>query len=174
MYRTRLLVYRSVKKIAASLANKDRNGDEAVSSLDEDEAMESLRALVPLLDGILISEYDPGYKTFPKSKQAHLPLCDFCGADIFQSFFECPSCLSVGVTPPGPYQMCAGCYVEGRRCACGGLEPRQRRSFKTLIRHRNQAAALIPEDVEVVTLTPESVLLHLHSEAPLIESCSHT
>lgn len=51
-------------------------------------------------------------------------ICDFCGSDIFVSFFCCNDCsLSVknssGVSDD--LHICAGCYVEGRSCRCGRL-----------------------------------------------------
>ena len=42
--------------------------------------------------------------------------CDFCGADIFQSFFECQKCLKDKTTPvtrPGDgLLICPSCYVN--------------------------------------------------------------
>ena len=70
--------------------------------------------------------------------------CDFCGADIFQSFFECTYCADdddgVDLTPGDGLLLCPGCYVEGRNCSCGGMQPLQVRPFDVLIADRNRAA----------------------------------
>ena len=67
--------------------------------------------------------------------------CDFCGADIFQSFLECSKC-----TPPGKDSaadegivLCPGCYAEGRRCRCFCSEPTECRDFQDLLDRRQQA-----------------------------------
>jgi len=51
-------------------------------------------------------------------------ICDFCGSDIFVSFFYCKGCSlsaenSCGVN--GGLHICPGCYAEGRSCRCGRL-----------------------------------------------------
>ncbi|KAH9066292.1 hypothetical protein EDB87DRAFT_1732683 [Lactarius vividus] len=51
-------------------------------------------------------------------------ICDFCGSDIFVSFFWCEDCSlpaenSCGVSDG--MHICPGCYVEGRSCSCGRL-----------------------------------------------------
>ncbi|KAI8998664.1 hypothetical protein BD414DRAFT_453628, partial [Trametes punicea] len=73
--------------------------------------------------------------------------CDFCGADLFQSFFECKRCW----TSEGALQLqvgdglllCPACYVEGRSCDCGEMEPAQCRPFDTLLFDRNQAMQVL-------------------------------
>ncbi|KAL1947864.1 hypothetical protein VTO73DRAFT_13588 [Trametes versicolor] len=81
--------------------------------------------------------------------------CDFCGADIFQSFFECRECRTAddgAVLQPGDgLLICPACYVEGRSCDCSQMEPMQTRSFDMLLSDRNDAAraiaaALPPEE----------------------------
>ncbi|EJF65833.1 hypothetical protein DICSQDRAFT_50077 [Dichomitus squalens LYAD-421 SS1] len=74
--------------------------------------------------------------------------CDFCGADIFQSFFECRACSAAPeeCTRPGDgLLICPACYVEGRSCACDGMEPVQCRPLQVLIDDRNRAAAVLRE-----------------------------
>ena len=70
--------------------------------------------------------------------------CDFCGADIFQSFFECRTCSGSPTewTQPGDgFLICSACYVEGRSCACDEMEPMQCRPLQVLIDDRNRAAS---------------------------------
>ncbi|KAI0780970.1 hypothetical protein BD413DRAFT_463733, partial [Trametes elegans] len=73
--------------------------------------------------------------------------CDFCGADIFQSFFECQSCRTPeeGTTPSigDGLLICPSCYVEGRACHCSDMEPRQCRPFEMLLSDRNDAAHVL-------------------------------
>ncbi|OCH88258.1 hypothetical protein OBBRIDRAFT_734811 [Obba rivulosa] len=81
-------------------------------------------------------------------KQSYNFACDFCGADMFQSFFECRDCVLVqdvdAVLGNGDgLLICAPCYVEGRSCLCEEMEPVQCRPFGDLLRDRNRAAEAI-------------------------------
>lgn len=90
--------------------------------------------------------------------------CDFCGADVFQSFFECNECTPNGSVPDSSdldddddmYRpstrrptlgdgliLCPGCYAEGRTCECGYMHAAQCRSFASLLKTRNEAAAVL-------------------------------
>ncbi|KAJ3568645.1 hypothetical protein NP233_g5586 [Leucocoprinus birnbaumii] len=72
--------------------------------------------------------------------------CDFCGADIFQSYFECRGKSPVRPDEAG-FIICPGCFVEGRTCACRDMRERERQSFNILFNARwNAIQALI--DVE--------------------------
>ena len=70
-------------------------------------------------------------------------VCDFCGCDIFQSFFECRRCRDGSDN----CNICSGCYVEGRSCNCGVMIPMQCRDFGILIRSRTQVVKVL-EDYE--------------------------
>ncbi|KAI0637005.1 hypothetical protein C8Q77DRAFT_1051081 [Trametes polyzona] len=90
--------------------------------------------------------------------------CDFCGADIFQSFFECERC----VAPHSDYEktgdglhICPGCYVEGRICECEKMQPIQCRPFADLVSDRNDAAKVVSD-----LLGPEDCL------AEMVERCA--
>jgi hypothetical protein len=72
--------------------------------------------------------------------------CDFCGGDIFQSFFECYHCVerkTLGkseVDERGEsFMICAGCYVEGRSCKCGKMDAVQCQPFDNLEQLRCKA-----------------------------------
>lgn len=79
--------------------------------------------------------------------------CDFCGADIFQSYFECMDCRPFHAedswSESGEPQLgdgvliCPPCYVEGRTCSCRVMDPGQCRPFADLLRDRNEAARLL-------------------------------
>lgn len=69
--------------------------------------------------------------------------CDFCGSDIFVSFFCCKDC---SLSPENPssisngLHICPGCYAEGRSCGCGRLmEPVQCFPLQILFADYNRA-----------------------------------
>lgn len=116
-----------------------------------DSLVKDMKQLVPLYDIILVEEYEtdanirekmasksPTAPTSPTSRDAFV--CDFCAGDIFQSFFECRNCCDADGEP---CHLCPGCYVEGRNCACGRMEPMQNRDFEQLITLRNEAIQAI-------------------------------
>lgn len=81
--------------------------------------------------------------------------CDYCGADIFQSFFECRQCSPIHYTSidaeekDGPKLgdgliICSPCYAEGRTCGCKKLMYAvQCRPFTDLLRDRNEAVGFL-------------------------------
>ena len=71
-------------------------------------------------------------------------VCDCCGADIFQSFFECSTCVEAD-SAEGGYVVCGGCFAEGRSCKCEIMRPMQRRSFKSLLATRKEAIQVVDE-----------------------------
>lgn len=99
--------------------------------------------LIPLLDDVLEQEYSARHPRvrqvtngFTPGGQGHT--CDFCGADIFLSSFQCTSC-SLGGGSGDPICLCPTCVVEGRSCKCGSMEPVQSGDFRELLRSRNNA-----------------------------------
>jgi hypothetical protein len=72
-------------------------------------------------------------------------ICDFCGADIFQSFLECRICVKKQrqVTPGYGCVVCSRCYVDGRTCLCGTMTPVQCRPFDDLLKVRNEAVEVL-------------------------------
>ncbi|KIJ16915.1 hypothetical protein PAXINDRAFT_74465 [Paxillus involutus ATCC 200175] len=117
---------------------------------------EKLKQLVVLFDDILASDYSTTRDSMPHVSQSgslhnddlH---CDFCGADIFQSFFECDSCVrtpssqtSSDILAVGDgLVLCPLCYVEGRTCRCGEAQPVQCRPFSDLLQIRDRAVRAI-------------------------------
>jgi hypothetical protein len=127
---------------------------------------EELRALGDLFDVILVEEYSKDndnmrLKAAPDStrsaedhalEECDRISCDFCGSDIFQSFFECQICdpvhpfasISDDVLQKEPQVgdgivICPLCYVEGRSCRCASMDPRQCHPFETLLEARRRA-----------------------------------
>lgn len=135
------------------------------------DVKDDLHKLIQLFDDILVEEYSPDHANMSCLSSATLPLptstasppprsdssatltpddkesgfipvtCDFCTADIFQSFFECRECTPGNSTAAlgDGYAVCTGCYVEGRSCKCGTMDAVQCRSFDELLQDRNRA-----------------------------------
>ena len=99
--------------------------------------------LIILLDDVLEQEYSPQHRRLRLVTNSFAPgghghTCDFCGADIFLSSFQCDSCPPQGGSGD-PVCLCPTCIVEGRTCKCGLMEPVQSGSFRELLRNRNSA-----------------------------------
>ncbi|KAF9469170.1 hypothetical protein BDZ94DRAFT_1279126 [Collybia nuda] len=141
-----------------------------------DEFIDSMRRILQLFDLMLLDEFSPNNNQMhclsssssplgtaspapsnassatliPNEKEkegGYIPVtCDFCGADIFQSFFECRTCVNTQElqgrrrTLPGDgYVVCPSCYSEGRSCKCRIMDPTQCRPFEELLQHRKKA-----------------------------------
>jgi hypothetical protein len=137
-------------------------------------AINELASLINIFDSILAEEYHPSHASLTHvqvesadsewgsntllastddqnaaaaNKNWHCT-CDFCGADIFQSLFECKTC-ALDETNSGPasgFLLCPMCYVEGRSCKCGSMEPIQVMSFDFLLKGRNRAASALQKN----------------------------
>jgi len=99
--------------------------------------------LIDLLDDVLEQEYSTQHRRLRKVTNSFVPdghghVCDFCGADIFLSFFQCDSCSPRGDSGD-PICFCPTCVVEGRTCKCRSMEPVQSGNFRDLLGSRNNA-----------------------------------
>ncbi|KAK0196957.1 hypothetical protein F5146DRAFT_919505 [Armillaria mellea] len=119
-----------------------------------------LSSLLCLFDHILTNECPPENTQIPTLSEAsgydendedvHV-VCDFCGADAFQSFFECRTCVpsnpesSTSVTRGNGYALCPACYSEGRSCRCETMEAVQCRPFKALVEERQKTIKVLRE-----------------------------
>lgn len=70
--------------------------------------------------------------------------CDFCGADIFQSYFECKKCRS---EHGSEVLICPGCASEGRQCRCRWMMPVQRYSAASLEKVQSSATKLLKQSL---------------------------
>ncbi|KAJ8699908.1 hypothetical protein PTI98_002985 [Pleurotus ostreatus] len=73
-------------------------------------------------------------------------VCDFCGADIFQTYFESENCCAdspdtAQASKSDPFVLCPGCYAEGRLCQCQRMTLLQCYSFDDL--HKELQDAII-------------------------------
>lgn len=99
--------------------------------------------LIDLLDDVLEQEFSVLHRRLRKVTNSFAPgghghVCDFCGADIFLSFFQCDSC-SPRDGSEDPICLCPTCVVEGRMCRCRSMEPVQSGNFRDLLGSRNNA-----------------------------------
>lgn len=109
--------------------------------------------LIALLDDILEQDYSTQHRRLRKITNSFAPgghrdVCDFCGADIFLSSFQCNSCSPRDGTGD-PLCLCPTCVVEGRTCRCRNLEPVQSGSFRDILGNRNNAMVKLREAHEV-------------------------
>jgi hypothetical protein len=99
-------------------------------------------------------------------------VCDFCGGDIFQSFFECNRCVERPLEDSEKdehaesYVVCAGCYVEGRSCPCGEMDAKQRQPFDELLQLRQDASDALSHFVQ------DTTSLLARDKPPLVFACS--
>ncbi|KAI0798028.1 hypothetical protein C8Q75DRAFT_740370 [Abortiporus biennis] len=153
-YRVRKIVHRSIIQTYKSMHKLiDEGRTHEVKSYKRD----GFKKLLRLFDIILYEAYVQDYGTLPCIATANPDIdpflaynlsCDFCGADIFQSFFECPSCGtpsdhdddsdSSGGIGCG-LLICPMCYVEGRTCFCGDMHAAQVGKLDELLKTRNEA-----------------------------------
>lgn len=174
-------------------SRSSREGTAESLAATTSELADSLQRIIQLFDNILLEDYVDEHEKLPHvlnrmSKTSHSTsssaqgedstsevdlrassnlACDFCGADIFQSFFECHHCgqLDGSHTSPGDgLMLCPGCYVEGRTCACQGAAPALFRPFDVLLQDRKQAAEVLGKaDREVPDLDVDAEYVDLNS-----------
>jgi hypothetical protein len=132
--------------------------DEVQASPDKRRMAYDLLHLVGIFDDILIEEYSKDHDATPRldfsTQDGHIT-CDFCGADIFHSFFECQDCTLSDTLPDGDtitdhklpsgdgLVICPPCFVEGRSCGCQRMFPAQRRPFTDLLWDRAKATKML-------------------------------
>lgn len=144
----------------------------------EDITISMLCRLLPLYEHILREEYTDvrtSITTLMDTRTAELSrgfdhnhiTCDFCGADVFQAFFECTKRSNSSQTGAVSEAVivCPMCYVEGRTCICGIMRAAQKRPYASLLSARNEAVAVLntsarckTEDLPSPALWDESVL----------------
>ena len=105
----------------------------------EERLVSNIQELLVVFDHILAEEESNICSNDPSPDEA---TCDICGADIFQGFFECRTCVEVD-SAEGGYIVCPGCYVEGRSCKHQIMQPMQRRPIKLLLDTRKEAIEVV-------------------------------
>ncbi|KAF8212090.1 hypothetical protein K438DRAFT_1567794 [Mycena galopus ATCC 62051] len=160
-YRVKATIYHTLLQMSETVSNllcaqpehstDSRNAIASTSQKDMLTQLDALRRTLLLFDSILIEEYSteaPNMRKLAeletKDEQIEQITCDFCGGDIFLSFFECRSCVNGPrrAEPGAGFIVCPGCYVEGRTCACQVMCPMQCRHPDKLFQARARAVDL--------------------------------
>ncbi|KAJ6525591.1 hypothetical protein B0H19DRAFT_953886 [Mycena capillaripes] len=162
VYRVKSTIYHTlletIKKVSTLLCNQpqrlsgSRNAMASTSQNDMRTQLDTLRRVILLFDSILIEEHSPeahkmrhlAGETDAADDEVEQISCDFCGGDIFQSFFECRSCVDFPrpADPGAGFIVCPGCYVDGRTCGCEVMFPMQSRFLTKLFDTRARAVDL--------------------------------
>ncbi|KAG6860621.1 hypothetical protein C0995_009270 [Termitomyces sp. Mi166 len=170
IYRVKSTIYHTLIKRRDILILSTRNHKQSQAVLapkaGDKKLITTTEDLLKLFDSVLLEESPPHRRLHclqPTTLLAASPgspvvsptvidqlTCDFCGADIFQSFFECLNCVHAAKGSNSPMVkhgdglvICAGCYIEGRSCKCGNMDPIQCRPFQELLAVRNKVADLL-------------------------------
>ncbi|KAF9454665.1 hypothetical protein P691DRAFT_656001 [Macrolepiota fuliginosa MF-IS2] len=166
IYQIKSTIYHTLRHYTQNLKN---TAAQEVTSIQKSVLTNTLGTILRLYDHILIEEYSPYGESLisntdsgrrgsssrtrditPSSDTESIQLaedfhaCDFCGADIFQSYFQCIGKASSRDGVEG-YIVCPGCYVEGRTCACQEMAQMQRQSFDVLLAARWEALEVLKD-----------------------------
>ncbi|KAF9643984.1 hypothetical protein BDM02DRAFT_3191015 [Thelephora ganbajun] len=106
-----------------------------------------LQKLIRLFDNVLLEGYsdDHDLLILPDHTE-HNPMCHYCGASLFLSYFNCAGvCFDLETDSRADMstRVCGACYVEGRFCACKNMTPRCLRNFSNVLRERNDTASTL-------------------------------
>lgn len=107
-----------------------------------------LRKLIRVFDDVLLEGYsDDQDSLFLPNHTGDDPTCYYCGASLFLSYFNCAGvCFDLETDSPHldmSVNVCSGCYVEGRSCACRNMMPKRLHSFSHMLQERNKAASTL-------------------------------
>ncbi|KAN0064812.1 hypothetical protein ACQY0O_001869 [Thecaphora frezii] len=132
-FRVKAVIEASLRQAAWKLPDKPHDVDDTLAIERHTATIETVRTLLLLYEQILVDEYDSEWRSHAiiGSPDAYVE-CDFCGAHVLQSFFECPE----GNT------LCSMCYCQGRLCSCSdplALKPSQLHPFDVRLEIRNNA-----------------------------------
>ena len=148
IYRVKRTIYDTLLQRTAALSTLVHDTpDSAFGSVNP--LCKEVDQLISLLDDVLEQEYSTQHRRLRQVANSFTPggqmhTCDFCGADIFLSSFQCVVC-SPRDGSGDPVCLCPTCVVEGRTCKCGSMEPVQCGSFRELLGNRNIAMVKLRE-----------------------------
>jgi len=142
LYGIRQLLYNHIQHLASPpTEGPSRNSDHP------ERDIETSTKLIQLFDDVLQEEYGREHDSLPLiPRTSQPPTCDFCGANLFLSVFQCMGkCGADEVSHPRNTAptVCPSCFVEGRTCICGDMSPSRLQSFSTVLEQRNLAAAAV-------------------------------
>lgn len=112
---------------------------------DSEHIDQWLQILLKLFDEVLLEGYCTDHESLNLINRAFDELvCHFCGSCLFLSCFRCVGDCSYSErdSPPGnsSIRICPTCYVEGRTCGCGSMDPERLSSLSRMLQDRNRAA----------------------------------
>lgn len=150
----RNMIYTSMKSHASRVKEflSRSLSEPSSSSLDTCDSVprvaNELRKLIRLFDDVLLEGYSDDHDSlFLPNHIGDNPTCNYCGASLFLSYFNCAGvCFDLETDSPRmdmSIRVCAGCYVEGRSCACKDMTPKRIRSFSHALQERNDAASVL-------------------------------
>lgn len=107
-----------------------------------------LQTLLRLLDEVLLEGYCRDHESLDLiNRPSNELVCHFCGSCLFLSCFRCVGdCSNTGrdsVPEGSPIFICPTCYVEGRTCGCGNMDPERLSSISHMLQDRNRAAEVL-------------------------------
>ncbi|KAK7020501.1 hypothetical protein R3P38DRAFT_2969837 [Favolaschia claudopus] len=164
-YKVKATIYHTLLKAVVSLS--DLLSQKAAKTMSAD--LKILGQILPLFDSIMIEEFAfdaPHMRQLAKPNDNDEEIdqlsCDFCGGDIFLSFFECTSCVngSKRAAHGAGFIICPGCYAEGRTCACEVMLPMQCRFLDQLWHNRARAVDLFKACSELTNRKADSMRLN--------------
>lgn len=156
-YRVKSTVYYTLRHYTRKLEDM---AAQPFDSIQKTAITRGLTSVLRLYDQILVEEFSLLAEP-PKNSRSHsrgaLPesgtrssqladdcVCDFCGADIFQNYFQCTGVSAKRAGEKG-FIVCPGCYIEGRTCACEGMEQMQCQHFDVLFKARWDALQVLKD-----------------------------
>jgi len=123
--------------------------------------------LLSIFDAILADEYPGNSKSVSVENLEEEIFCDFCGGDIFTSYFDCNIC---SYDFRDPFIICPNCYAEGRSCRCTIMNAKQYRDFEQLLHIRGNAIEVMARYAKTRSCAnrlPPDLDLSVSSSSPL-------
>lgn len=110
----------------------------------------TLKKGLMLLDEVINYTHCPQDDLFPLMELASTsPSCSFCGGELFRATFRCSdSCTRDSYDGPSGLEdskilICNLCFVDGRACRCGSMEPYRLQPLDGLIKLRGSVVKLL-------------------------------
>lgn len=133
-------------------------------------ATHEMRKLLGIVHEILeVESYPEDSELVSFEEQPPIDLaCASCGGEIFQTAFGCKgTCLrddTVGSSNGNKMVICPLCFVDGRTCGCGGMQPLRVREMGPLIKARDTVHDFIRGVAEKFLISKDELeLVHTHS-----------
>ena len=108
----------------------------------------TLKRAFALLDEVVKSSYCLQDELLPLIKlSTPPPPCSFCGGELFRTVFRCKdSCVrddAISGSVDCKILICNLCFIDGRACRCGSMEPSRLQPLAELIELRENVVDLL-------------------------------